>query len=137
MATMVQVRERLAATLDGYLSDVNVYTFVPDSVQPRAVVLVPAAGETNTMGRGNHTYVFNAVCVAAPSTSADGQHELDKMLDTTGLTVLAAIDDDNTLGLPDTKAHAAGWGEYGQSSFGDRDYYTAAIAVTVHTKGTV
>lgn len=136
MATISQVREALRATLASRLAEVNVYKYVPDQVTPRAIVIVPASGETQTMGRGVHTFEFNVVCVAAPVDAATGQAELDKMIDTTGLSVFAAIDGTRTLNLADTDAHASGWSDYGQSSFGDRDYYTAAIGVTVHTKGT-
>lgn len=131
MATIADIRSAIKTTVEADLGDVHVYTYVPETVQPRCIVVVPSSGDARTMGRGVVEYIFNLIVVASTADSVAGQTALDEMLQTTGDAVLASIDSDKTLGLSGVNAHAAGWDDYGTSSFGDRDYYTATIPLRV------
>lgn len=137
MASLTEIRECIAAAITDCVDGINAYARVPTSIAAPAVIVRPVGQQRNTMSRGFVTYQFQLVCAAATADNIHGQDVLDEMLATESeKSITSVFDQADPLGLAETDADASGWSDYGIQQIGDRDYISASIDLTVHTRGT-
>ena len=133
MATITDIRQGLADTITAY--GLTAFARVPVSPisNAPAVVVRPSRGNPNAMGPGHASLSFELVCVASRADNLHGQDVLDAMLSLTGdRSVYAAVKSDRTLGVG-VDASCGDWFDWGVSTFGDVDFFSAVVDCTVHT----
>lgn len=131
-AAFTAVRNGLKAQLDT-ISGLHAYAYVPDEPNLPAAIVMPLSGTfltfDTTMSRGSDDMSFIILVLLSKSSDVVGQDTLDTFLD--GLSVKAAIEDDETLG---GVAHFTAVTEvrnYGTVQFGQESYYGCEFVVTV------
>lgn len=132
MTTPAVIRRAIAGRAAGW-TGIPVFPTAPSSVQAPCAYVRPVSGFRATMGtRGTREYAYRLVVVAAAADDESGQDTLDAMLEPAGThSMLAPFDDNDALGLPDCTVSCDGWDEYGIEKFGEIDYLTADVQVTV------
>jgi hypothetical protein len=142
MATLGDIREALAALLDG-VGDLHGYPRAPSAgpLLPAAIILPKRCQFGLAMGGGVRDSYDLEVAVIVQTADEDlAQARLDPFLSGTGPSSirqaihLACVSRGTGLGLPETRALVTGWGNYAASfRFGTASYLGAVVAVAVTT----
>ena len=146
MATFTQIRKSTAKAIqhghDGRGVMAFHYAAVQDVQESPAIVVAPAdriaAEFGKAMQRGLDEWYLNViVMVAANVTLEMAQEELDEFVSGMGdKSIRSILEDDHTVGLPDTFLTVTGVRDYGgMYKVGDVRYVGAIITVTARTSG--
>lgn len=132
MTTPAMLRHCIAERAMAWTS-IPVYRTAPSVLSPPCAYVKPVSGFRRTVGAaGIREYNFMLVVVASTADDQSGQDTLDAMLEASGThSMLAPFDDRDALGLPDVSISCDGWSEYGTDKFGELDYLTAYVELSV------
>lgn len=138
MATLEEIREAVAATLDD-LDGLTGYPEVPESVNVPAVMVAVADSDfLVTFGRGTDRWDFDLTVLVSPADWALAQNLLDAYVHGSGAkSIRQKIFQTPAFGLTDgTNGHIAGVTDYGGAfKLGDISYVGATLQLVVHTPG--
>lgn len=138
MATLAQVRDGVAVTLEAAIPGLSVYPRIESVANPPAVV-VGVADDLDyrvVMNRAAMTWELNLYVLTSKAVNAVGQLDLDELIDIAGARSIPQALYADDLGLPDTQAHVATMTGYGGTwEAAGIDYIGAVLRLIVHTKG--
>lgn len=139
MSSVAKIRDAIKATVEhGVADEVFIYDEVPDVVNLPALIVKPDKCDfAGAMSRGLDTWEFSLYMLVARTDTETNQEQLDTFVTSGGPnSIRAALDDNPSLGLPDTDAFVRGVEGYGGEFETARVNHTGAILkVVVRTDG--
>lgn len=140
MASLAEIRDALAATIEAAIDDLQGYAKVPESMNLPGFVVVPRATDFMvSFARGTDTYEFDCIVMVSRRDDELAQHDLDDYVTGAGdKSIRQAVWNTKNLGLSDgTAATVLSVSQYGaQFSMCDIDHVGAVLRVQVITPGT-
>jgi hypothetical protein len=144
MATLVQIREQIKATLEQV--GLRCYAQKPPDIQPPCVIVRPESGEFDgAMGRGSDKYTVELDVYCSSASDRAAQNSLDDYVSGYGAkSIRQAIFNDPTLrtdpnrnvaGVATMTAYVSGFSGYGPDQESGGQYWHAVVTVEVLTRG--
>lgn len=137
MATVGAIAEALADTFDE-ITGLRPYSYVPESINPPAVILSLGEIERQSMGRGTMSVPFDATILVSRSSDRVGQGSLYEYASFTGTkSVWNSIDANHALGLSDgTRATVLRYRPLAIEEIAAYGYFGGSFALMITTPGT-
>jgi hypothetical protein len=138
VATLAQVRDGVATTLQAAISGLSVYSRVEGVANLPAVVVLVADGIDYlvVMNRATMTWQLDLHVLTSASMNSLGQLDLDELIDIAGARSIAQALYGSDLGIAETQAHIESMSGYGGSiEAAGVDHIGATLRLVVHTKG--
>ena len=140
MASLADIRQGIASTIESNISGLSAYPNVPESVNLPAVLVVPRSADlAMAFGRGLDTWQFDLILLVSRRDDGLAQDDLDPMATGAGISsIRQAIFTNSLIGLTDgTAAFVTGMSQYGATyDIGGVSHVGATLTCRVTTTGT-